>query len=132
VLAVKADMWAKWVFIASVGAITGLMRAPVGEIVAAPDGDSFVRLVIGETMAVAAAAGYPLAAGRRQALESLASSPGSTLTSSLSRDLIAGRPTEVEPVLGDLVERARTAHVSVPLTTASALALRIHNRRLPA
>jgi 2-dehydropantoate 2-reductase len=124
------DMWAKWVFIASVGAITGLMRAPVGEVVSAPDGSWFAQQVVGEAAAVAAAAGYPLAAGPRQGLESAVTDADSKLTSSLSRDLLAGRPTEVEPVLGDLVARGHEADVPVPLITASAVALRIHNRRL--
>jgi 2-dehydropantoate 2-reductase len=126
------DMWAKWVFIASVGAITGLMRAPIGEVAAAPDGSWFARQVVGEAVAVAAAAGYPLAAGRRQGLESAVTDADSKLTSSLSRDLLAGRLTEVEPVLGDLAARGRAADVPVPLITASAVALRIHNQRLQA
>jgi hypothetical protein len=36
-------MRAKWVFITSVGAVTFLMRAPVGDIVAVPGGERFVR-----------------------------------------------------------------------------------------
>ena len=31
-------MWAKWVFIASLGAVTSLMRAPVGAIAGVPGG----------------------------------------------------------------------------------------------
>jgi 2-dehydropantoate 2-reductase len=124
------DMWAKWVFIASIGAITGLMRAPVGEVVSAPDGNSFARQVVAEAAAVAAAAGYPLGAGRRQGLENTVTDAGSKLTSSLSRDLLAGRLTEVEPVLGDLAERGRAADIPAPLISASAVALRIYNRRL--
>src|ERR1700722_4910611 len=34
-----ADMWSKWVFIATLGAFTCLMRGAVGEIVAQPGGD---------------------------------------------------------------------------------------------
>jgi 2-dehydropantoate 2-reductase len=126
------EMWAKWVFIASVGAITGLMRAPIGEVVSAPDGSWFARQVVDEAAAVAAAAEYPLAAGRRQGLEGVVTDADSKLTSSLSRDLLAGRLTEVEPVLGDLAARGRAADVPVPLITASAVALRVHNRRLQA
>ena len=36
-------MWAKWVFIASLGAVTSLMRATVGAIVAVPGGQRFAR-----------------------------------------------------------------------------------------
>jgi 2-dehydropantoate 2-reductase len=54
------------------------------------------------------------------------------MTASLSRDLMAGHPTEVEPVLGDLVERGHRLGLSLPLTALAALALRVHNRRVSA
>lgn len=124
------EMWAKWVFIASIGAVTGLLRAPVGEIVSVPGGEAFARAVVAEADSVAAAAGYPLTSASRQGLEQTVTTPGSPLTSSLSRDLLDGRPTEVEPVLGDLVARAATAGLPVPYLTAATLALRVHNHRL--
>ena len=125
-------MWAKWVFIASIGAVTSLMRAPAGDIVAVPGGERFARSVLAEAAAAAAAAGHPVPGGQlRVAAESL-TSPGSPATSSLSRDLVAGRPTEVEAVLGDLAERARATGVAVPLIELATLALRVHNRRLAA
>src|SRR6202012_2666442 len=55
---IMADMWDKWVFIASIGAITSLMRGPIGEIVAVPGGEAFARAVVAEAASVAAAAGY--------------------------------------------------------------------------
>jgi 2-dehydropantoate 2-reductase len=124
------DMWGKWVFIASIGAITGLMRAPIGEIVSVPGGEAFARAVVAEADGVAAAAGYPLTSASRQGLERTVTAPRSPVTSSLSRDLLADRPTEVEPVLGDLVARAEAAGLPVPYLTASTLALRVHNHRL--
>lgn len=54
-----------WVFIASIGAITGLMRAPIGEIVSVPGGEAFARAVVAEADGVAAAAGYPLTSASR-------------------------------------------------------------------
>ena len=125
-------MWAKWVFIAAIGAVTSLMRAPAGDIVAVPGGERFARSVLAEAAAVAAAAGHPVPAGQLQAAAASLTSPGSPATSSLSRDLVAGRPTEVEAVLGDLAGRARAAGVAVPLTELATLALRVHNRRLAA
>jgi ketopantoate reductase len=47
-------------------------------------------------------------------------------------DLIAGRHTEVEPVLGDLVERAEATATPAPLLALAMLALRIHGRQLEA
>ncbi len=51
-------MWAKWVFIASLGAVTSLMRATVGDIVAVPGGQRFARSVLAEAAAAAAACGH--------------------------------------------------------------------------
>jgi 2-dehydropantoate 2-reductase len=125
-------MWAKWVFIAAIGAVTSLMRAPAGDIVAVPGGERFARSVLAEAAAVAAAAGHPVPGGQLQVAAESLTSPGSPATSSLSRDLVAGRPTEVEAVLGDLADRARATGVAVPLTELATLALRVHNRRLAA
>ena len=129
---IVSAMWAKWVFIASIGAVTSLMRAPAGDIVAVPGGERFARSVLAEAAATAAAAGHPVPGGRLREAERSLTSPGSPATSSLSRDLVAGRPTEVEAVLGDLAERACATGVAVPLIELATLALRVHNRRLAA
>ena len=123
-------MWAKWVFIASIGAVTSLMRAPVGAIVAVPGGERFARSVLAEAAAAAAACGHPVPAGQLRATEDTLTAAGSPATSSLSRDLIAGRRTEVEAVLADLATRARAAGTATPLIDLAVLALRIHNRQI--
>jgi 2-dehydropantoate 2-reductase len=124
-------MWAKWVFIASIGAVTSLMRAPVGDIVAVPGGERFARDVLAEAAATARAAGHPVPGGELRRTEQTLTAAGSAVTASLSRDLLAGRPAEAD-VLGDLADRARAAGVPVPLIEASALTLRVHNRRVAA
>ncbi|MGI5414080.1 ketopantoate reductase family protein [Streptomyces chartreusis] len=124
------DMWAKWVSIASVGAITGLLRAPIGMVAATPGGEAFARTIVAEAASVAAEASHPLAAGRLDRLVRMVTAADSPLTSSLSRDVLAGRPTEVEAVLGDLVRRAHAAGIGTPALDAATLALRVHNRSL--
>jgi 2-dehydropantoate 2-reductase len=123
-------MWAKWVFIASLGAVTALMRAPVGDIVAVPGGQRFARSVISEAAAAAAAYGHPVSAGQLNVTEQALTAPGSPATSSLSRDLIAGRRTEVEAVLADLAVRGRAAGTASALIDLAVLALRIHNQQI--
>lgn len=125
-------MWAKWVFIASVGAATSLMRASVGEIVAVPGGTAFSRSILDEAAAAAAAAGHTVSSAALTATEHVLTTEGSATTSSLSRDLMAGHHTEVEPVLGDLVSSADATATPTPLLALAALALRIHNRKLEA
>jgi 2-dehydropantoate 2-reductase len=123
-------MWAKWVFIASLGAVTSLMRAPVGAIAAVRAGQRFAQSVLAEAAAAAAACRHPVPAGQLHVTEQALIAPGSPATSSLTRDLIAGRRTEVESVLADLAARARAAGTATPLIDLAVLALRIHNRQI--
>ena len=55
---------------------------------------------------------------------------GSPMTSSLYRDLQAGRGTEVEQILGDLISRARALGVATPVHDLATLALRVHQLRI--
>ncbi|HEY1664453.1 MAG TPA: ketopantoate reductase C-terminal domain-containing protein [Trebonia sp.] len=123
-------MWAKWVFIASLGAVTSLMRAAVGDIVPVPGGQRFAQSVLSEAAAAAAAYGHPVPAVQLHATELALTAPGSPATSSLTRDLIAGRRNEVEAVLADLAVRARAAGTGTALIDLAVLALRIHNRQV--
>lgn len=122
---VLATMWHKWVFIVAAGAVTGLARGPVGPIVAAPGGTDFVRAVLAEATAVAEAAGYPVPERETAASLALLTEPGSAFTSSLYRDLVAGRATEAEHLLGDLTRRARELDVATPLVDLALLQMRV-------
>jgi 2-dehydropantoate 2-reductase len=123
-------MWVKWVFIAALGALTSLMRAPVGDIAAFAAGRGLAAGLLAEIAAVADTAGHGLDAGTLAAVGGQLTAAGSPMTASLSRDLLAGHPTEVEPVLGDLVERGHRLGLSLPLTGLATLNLRVHNRRV--
>ena len=123
-------MWDKWVYIASIGAVTSLMRAPVGDIVAVPGGERFARAVLAEAAVAASACGHPVPAQQLHVTERALTAPGSSTTSSLSRDLIAGRRTEVDAVLADLAARADAAGTATPLIDLAVLALRVHNRQI--
>jgi 2-dehydropantoate 2-reductase len=127
---ITAAMWHKWVFIAALGALTGLLRGSVGEIMAQPGGAAAGPAILAEAAAVSAAAGYPLPPAERDATLGVLTRAGSAMTSSLSRDLRAERPTEVEPILGDLARRAAQAGLATPLIDLAVLALRIHESRL--
>jgi 2-dehydropantoate 2-reductase len=71
-----------------------------------------------------------LEASQLHVTEQALTAPGSPATSSLTRDLIAGRRTEVEAVLADLAARARAARTATPLIDLAVLTLRIHNRQI--
>jgi 2-dehydropantoate 2-reductase len=126
---ILADMWAKWAFVASVGAATCLLGGTSGQIAAA-GGQEVVRAIVAEAYQVAAASGHRVPdAGAKQARAMLAE-PGSTFDSSMYRDLRQGRMVEVDTVLGDLVDRGRTGEVPTPLLEAATIAMTIHNDTL--
>lgn len=127
---IVAQMWAKWVFIATIGALTGLMRGTVGDIVAVPGGGDLGPRILTETSAVAAAAGYPVPAERLASTRQTVTQDGSPVTSSLSRDVSEGHPAEVEPVLGDLARRGAELGVATPLLDLATMSLRIYNNKL--
>ena len=128
--AIVDRMWAKWVFIAAIGAVTGAMRAPVGDIVAVEGGTAFAEAVLAELTAIADAAGHPVDADNIATTHAILTAPHSPTTASLTRDLLGGRRTEVETVLGDLARRARNLGVPSPLLDVATLALRVHDHAL--
>ena len=127
---IVSAMWDKWVYIASIGAVTSLMRAPVGDIMAVPGGERFARSVLAEAAAAASGCGHPVPAEQLRVTEQALTAAGSSTTSSLSRDLIAGRRTEVDAVLADLAARADAAGTATPLIDLAVLAMRVHNRQI--
>ena len=125
-----ARMWQKWVFVATIGALTCLMRGTVGEIVAVPGGRDLGPAMLAEATAVAAAAGYPIPADAIESTTRMITQPGSPVNSSLSRDVAEGRPAEVEQVLADLARRGADHGVKTPLCDLATMQLRVYNNSL--
>jgi 2-dehydropantoate 2-reductase len=98
------EMWEKWVFLATLAAGTCLMRAAVGDILAA-GGATFSSDMLAECVAIATANGYPPRDVATQRMKSMVSAAGSTLTASMLRDVERGSRTEADHVLGDLIRR---------------------------
>ncbi|MFJ7591719.1 2-dehydropantoate 2-reductase [Streptomyces sp. NPDC097617] len=129
---IVAAMWHKWAFISTLVALTCLMRGTVGEVNAVAGGTDLAAALIAETAAVAQAAGHPVTERELAFTTSAVTAPGSPLTPSLYRDLVAGAPTEADHVLTDLTVRARELGLATPLLDLAALQLRVHEHRLAA
>jgi 2-dehydropantoate 2-reductase len=108
------EMWEKWVFLASLAASTCLMRAPVGNILAAPGGRDFILGMLDECSAVAAAEGHAPSGPFFERTKGMLTAEGSQLTASMFRDIRAGAPVESDHVIGDLIARGDAAKVPVP------------------
>ncbi|WP_433366104.1 ketopantoate reductase family protein [Actinoplanes sp. CA-142083] len=122
------DMWEKWVFLASLGAATTLMRATVGDINAAPGGHDFGARIVAEAMAIAAAAGHPSRAGAVSFLQSNIASTA-PLNSSMYRDMMQGLPVEADAILGDFVAEGAKHDVPTPMLSAAYTNLSIYSAK---
>jgi len=113
------DMWEKFAFLATYAGMTTLMRAPVGAIVSADEGEAITREMLQECTETAAANGHaPRAAALKQMVAAL-TERGSVGTASMLRDITRGGPTEHEHILGDMLARAHAAHVPAPMLRIS-------------
>jgi|ERR1700735_491104 len=124
------DMWQKWVFLASLGAITCLLRGNVGEIVAVPGGADLCLSALRECAAIAGACGYPMSDTFLAEKSAQLTALGSKLSSSMYRDLTEHARVEVDTILGDLVERGRKQGVFAPIIQAAFVSLSIYQQEL--
>ena len=123
------EMWEKWVFLATLAGATTLMRAAVGDIVAAPDGKAFLEGMLDEAQAVAAANGYgareKVLAGARKTL----TTEGSAMTASMLRDIEGGARIEADHIVGDLIARGHAAGVDTPILARVLTGLKAYENR---
>jgi 2-dehydropantoate 2-reductase len=122
------EMWEKWVFIATGAGITCLMRAPIGDIVAAGAGPFAIQL-FEECAAIAAEAGYPPSTAAAERTRATFTMPGSLLTASMFRDIERGAATEGDHILGDLLRRGTDQADAYPVLNAATAHLRTYEVR---
>jgi 2-dehydropantoate 2-reductase len=108
-------MWTKFVFIAPMSGLGGVTRVPVGSWRTVPKTRIVAERAVREVIAVAAGAGVNLSPdlvevtmGRYDALPPAA-------TSSLQRDVMEGKPSELDAQLGAVVRLGARYGVATPL-----------------
>ena len=114
------EMWEKWIFLATLAGATCLMRASIGDIVAAPEGRDFVVGLLAECSAVAAASGHAPREAFLERYRAALTAAGSTLTASMLRDIERGAPIEADHIIGDLIARGKVIRGGSQFATAEA------------
>jgi 2-dehydropantoate 2-reductase len=122
-------MWDKFVFLATLAGATCLMRANVGAIMATRGGEKYVCALIDECMTIAEANGHQLTEAKRSIYRNQLTDRDSTLAASMLRDVEAGKPTEAEHILGDLVRWADLGNVKAPHLGLAYSHLQAYERR---
>lgn len=124
------DMWNKWTFIAVSAGMTCLMRSSIGDYVEAGATDIASRL-LDECARTAENEGYSLDANGLEDIRSYVTASGSTITTSMLRDLERGLRIEDRHIIGEMLLRAHK-HGPAPLLeliNANLLAYNIRRTR---
>jgi 2-dehydropantoate 2-reductase len=98
------EMWEKWVLIATMAGSNCLMRAAVGDIVAA-GAENLSLALLDECAGIATARGFAPSAAAMTRNRGMLTMPSSTFAASMLRDIERGAPTEADHILGDLIRR---------------------------
>ncbi len=125
---INLELWEKFAFLATLAGMTCLMRASVGAIMAADDGEALTREMLEECRKVAAAAGHSPRADAMARYTALLTERGSGFTASMLRDIERGSPTESEHIVGDMLARARALRVAAPLLRVARAHLQAYER----
>jgi 2-dehydropantoate 2-reductase len=104
-------LWEKFVGLATLAAMTCLMRASVGDILHADDGAALLGETFDACRRTAAAEGYPPGEAAIATFRGMLSDRASTLTASMLRDLEGGGRTEGAHIVGDMLRRAQAAGI---------------------
>jgi 2-dehydropantoate 2-reductase len=111
----RREIWAKLLGNAAFNPISALTRSTMGRIATQARAMTLARTVMAECLAVATALGDApdIDVDRR-----IAQSPRDDTKTSMLQDLEAGRPLELDPLLGAVVELGERASVTVPFSSA--------------
>ena len=125
---INLELWEKFVFLATLAAMTCLMRASVGAIMLADEGEALTREMLEECRKIAAAAGHPPRPEIMQRYIGMLTQRGSGFTASMLRDIERGGPIEGEHIVGDMARRGRDMRVGTPLLRVALAHLQAYER----
>ncbi|MBI5719734.1 MAG: ketopantoate reductase family protein [Burkholderiales bacterium] len=118
---ITQELWEKFVLLATMAAMTSLMRGSVGDIMAAGEGEALMAETLQACALTAARSGHPVRDKPMATFREILFARGSALSASMLRDIEGGRCVEAQHVVGDMLERARAAGVDPgPLRAAYA------------
>lgn len=128
-LEVWTSIWEKVAFNAALNSLCAATGCTVGQLDAAPEGVALARAIVMEVVAVAGAQGIVLDAQRCLDSVAFAMANHRSHKPSMLQDVLAGRPTEIGAINGQVVARARQAGVAVPHTETLLGLLRLIEQR---
>jgi 2-dehydropantoate 2-reductase len=126
--AILLEMWEKWVLIAAIAGITCLMRAPIGDIVAA-NAAKLATAMLDECAAIAAAYGFAPRPAFMERIRAMVTTPGSAFAASMLRDMEHGARIEADHIIGDLIKRGEARNCDCQLLRIAYANLNVYEAR---
>jgi 2-dehydropantoate 2-reductase len=113
---IHRSMWTKFLFITPLSGIGALTRVPVGKWRAMPEVRAIVDEMLRELIDVASARGIDLGDDAFEKTWQRYDALAPASTSSLQRDVMDGKPSELDAQLGAVVKLGDAAGVATPVT----------------
>jgi 2-dehydropantoate 2-reductase len=126
--AILHEMWEKWAFIASAAAINCLMRATVGDIMAA-NGKELTLALLSESVGIASAHGFTMSETVMKQRAAILTTPGSGFAASMLRDVEHGARIEADHIVGDMIQRGEALKRDIPLLRIAYTNLKAYEAR---
>ena len=112
---IQSSLWQKLLFIAPVSGLGAVTRVPVGDLRSNEETYSLLRQAMLEVEALATARGVALADDAIDKTLKFVDGLEGNMTSSMQRDIMDGRPSELEALNGVVVRLGREAGVATPV-----------------
>jgi len=114
---IQVALWTKFLFIASFSGVGALANAPAGVLRSDPERRAQMLSAMGEIYALAHARGVNLPSDSVEKVMAAVDALPEDATSSMQRDIAAGKPSELESQNGAVVRMARESGIEAPTHT---------------
>ena len=112
---IHVAIWNKFVFISAWSAVGSVTRVPLGLILGTPETRELLQAAVAEVVAVGRAAGVALSIDSVEKTMAFYDSLDGSATASMQRDVMAGRPSELEAQTGAIIRLGDTHGVPTPV-----------------
>ena len=127
---IQADLWTKLIANVGLNAISAVVRATYGDIVALPEPRETIRQLVEECVAVARAGGVALPAVDFVEMVCRFAEAVGPIYSSTSQDLDRGKRTEIDALNGFVVRRGAELGVPTPVNQALVALVKLREAQL--
>jgi 2-dehydropantoate 2-reductase len=124
---IDADVWRKFVMLASFSAVACLARATIGQVLDDSAAYALLLAAVREAVAVARARGVAVPGDAEELVQSQVRDLPRDGRPSMLEDLEAGRPLELDYLSGAIVRLAEQAGIAVPVHATASRALAMHS-----